>query len=125
MVLSKLRYFKLSQCLRNLGVVFDSVLNFTPHTKSVVKSGFYHLKNIARVRPFLSLASSEVLMHAYIFNRLDYCNTLLSGLPCLFQTYKYYRTLQHNFWDSLCETCCYSQSQVSFHCVLVIFLSVS
>uniref|UniRef100_A0A3B3I2H5 Reverse transcriptase domain-containing protein n=1 Tax=Oryzias latipes TaxID=8090 RepID=A0A3B3I2H5_ORYLA len=81
MILPKLRNFKSSQCVRNLGVLFDSELNFTPHIRNVVKIGFYHLKNIARVRPFLSLASTEVLMHAFIFSRLDYCNALLSGLP--------------------------------------------
>uniref|UniRef100_A0A3P9LR34 Reverse transcriptase domain-containing protein n=2 Tax=Oryzias latipes TaxID=8090 RepID=A0A3P9LR34_ORYLA len=81
MILPHLHNFKPSQCVRNLGVLFDSELNFIPHIKNVVKTGFYHLKNIARVRPFLSLASTEVLMHAFIFSRLDYCNALLSGLP--------------------------------------------
>ena len=38
------------------------------------------LKNKARVHSFLSQASTEVLMHAFI-SRLDYCNALLSGLP--------------------------------------------
>uniref|UniRef100_A0A3B3H962 Reverse transcriptase domain-containing protein n=1 Tax=Oryzias latipes TaxID=8090 RepID=A0A3B3H962_ORYLA len=81
MILPHFHNFKPSQCVRNLGVLFDSELNFIPHIKNVVKTGFYHLKNIARVRPFLSLASTEVLMHAFIFSRLDYCNALLSGLP--------------------------------------------
>uniref|UniRef100_A0A8C8DHB1 Reverse transcriptase domain-containing protein n=1 Tax=Oryzias sinensis TaxID=183150 RepID=A0A8C8DHB1_9TELE len=81
MIIPKLRNFKSSQCVRNLGVLFDSELNFTPHIRNIVKTGFYHLKNIARVRPFLPLASTEVLMHAFIFSRLDYCNALLSGLP--------------------------------------------
>uniref|UniRef100_A0A3P9KUI2 Reverse transcriptase domain-containing protein n=1 Tax=Oryzias latipes TaxID=8090 RepID=A0A3P9KUI2_ORYLA len=79
MILPELRTFKSSQCVRNLGVLFDSELNFTPHIRNIVKIGFYHLKNIARVRPFLSLASTEMLMHAFIFSRLDYCNALLSG----------------------------------------------
>uniref|UniRef100_A0A3B3C1C6 Reverse transcriptase domain-containing protein n=1 Tax=Oryzias melastigma TaxID=30732 RepID=A0A3B3C1C6_ORYME len=80
-VLSKLKNYKTSQCVRNLGVIFDSEFNFIPQIKNITKTGFYHLKNIARVRPFLSLASTEVLMHAFISSRLDYCNALLSGLP--------------------------------------------
>ena len=80
-VLSKLQGFKPAQSIRNLGVIFDSELNFIPHIKNLTKIGFYHLKNIARVRPFLSQASTEVLMHAFISSRLDYCNALLSGLP--------------------------------------------
>ena len=62
-------------------MIFDSELSFIPHIKNITKIGFYHLMNIARVRPFLSQASTEVLMHAFISCRLDYCNTLLSGLP--------------------------------------------
>ncbi len=45
------------------------------------KNGFYHLKNIAKVRPFLSQANTETLIHAFITCRIDYCNALLSGLP--------------------------------------------
>uniref|UniRef100_A0A671TXF6 Reverse transcriptase domain-containing protein n=1 Tax=Sparus aurata TaxID=8175 RepID=A0A671TXF6_SPAAU len=80
-LLPKLNAFKHSQCIKNLGVLFDSELDFIPHIRNSTKIGFYHLKNIARVRPFLSLASTEVLIHAFISSRLDYCNALLSGLP--------------------------------------------
>ena len=82
-ILPKLHSFSLnpSQSVKNLGVILDSDLNFIPHIKNITKVGFYHLKNIARVRPFLSLATTEVLMHAFISSRLDYCNALLSGLP--------------------------------------------
>ena len=80
-ILPRLQNMKSSECVKNLGVIFDSELNFIPHMRNVSKTGFYHLKNIARVRPFLSLASTEVLMHAFISSRIDYCNALLSGLP--------------------------------------------
>uniref|UniRef100_A0A8C6NY71 Reverse transcriptase domain-containing protein n=1 Tax=Nothobranchius furzeri TaxID=105023 RepID=A0A8C6NY71_NOTFU len=67
--------------VKNLGVILDSELTFIPHIKNITKIGFYHLKNIARARPILSLANTETLMHAFIICRIDYCNALLSGLP--------------------------------------------
>lgn len=62
-------------------MILDSELTFIPHIKNIIKIGFYHLKNIARVRPILSRANTETLMHAFITSRIDYCNGLLSGLP--------------------------------------------
>ena len=35
---------------RNLGVVLDSDLNFNSHIKTITKSAYYHLKNIARIK---------------------------------------------------------------------------
>lgn len=71
-----------SYCIKNLGILFDSELRLSPHLKKKKKiKEFYHLKNITRFRPFLSLVSKEVLMHAFIFSTLDYCNVMLSGLP--------------------------------------------
>ncbi|MCI5136711.1 MAG: hypothetical protein D3920_16960 [Candidatus Electrothrix sp. AW2] len=66
---------------RNLGVILDSDLNFETHIKNIIKTSFYHLRNIAKVQPFLAQADTERLMHAFITSRLDYCNSLLSGLP--------------------------------------------
>lgn len=70
-----------SQEARNLGVVFDADFNFKTHVRGVTKTAFYHLRNISKVRPFLSLSQTERLMHAFITSRLDYCNALLCGLP--------------------------------------------
>ncbi len=41
----------------------------------------YHLKNIARIRCFVSSQDLEKLVHAFITSRVDYCNSLLTGLP--------------------------------------------
>ena len=66
---------------RNIGVLFDSTLSLTHHIKQLSKSAFYHLKNIARIRRFLSFATTEKLIHAFITSKIDNYNSLLFGLP--------------------------------------------
>ncbi|XP_049912330.1 uncharacterized protein LOC126397522 [Epinephelus moara] len=65
----------------SLGVILDSDLNFKSHIKKVTKTAFFHLRNISKVRPFLSQQDAEKLVHAFISSRLDYCNALFTGLP--------------------------------------------
>ena len=52
-----------------------------PHINSTCKSAFYHLRNIARIRKFISLKTTETLVHAFVDSKLDYCNSLAYGLP--------------------------------------------
>lgn len=67
--------------IRNLGVTFDPTLTFQTHIKEITKTAFFHLRNIAKIRPALSRRSAEVVIHALVSSRLDYCNVLFSGLP--------------------------------------------
>ncbi|KAL0153125.1 hypothetical protein M9458_051581, partial [Cirrhinus mrigala] len=67
--------------VRNLGVILESDLSFSSHVKAVTKSAYYHLKNIARIRCFVSSQDLKKLVHAFITSRVDYCNGLLTGLP--------------------------------------------
>ncbi len=69
-----------SQCV-NLGVTFDSQLSMELHVKKASRSAFYHLRLIARIRRFLNLAATKTLVHAFVLSRMDYCNSLLAGLP--------------------------------------------
>ncbi len=67
--------------VRNLGVILETDLSFSSHVKAVTKSAYYHLKNIARIRCFVSSRDLEKLVHGFITSRVDYCNGLLTGLP--------------------------------------------
>ena len=54
------------------------------HITKLFASLFYHIYNIHWIRKYLSWQSAEILVHAFITSRLDYCNGLLYGLPdCL------------------------------------------
>ena len=69
---------------RNLSCWFDSRLSMESHITKLCASSFYYIYNIRRIRKYLSWQSPEILVHAFIASRLDYCNGLLHGLPdCL------------------------------------------
>ena len=69
-----------SSDVRNIGVNFDSSMSMLNHIKLTCKSSFYHLRNIAKIRRFLSVKSTEILIHSLISSKLDNCNSLLNGL---------------------------------------------
>ena len=66
---------------RNLGVMFDKHADMTKHISSVCRSAHFHLRNINMIRPLLTNDATAQLIHALITSRLDYCNSLLYGLP--------------------------------------------
>ena len=68
-----------SPSVTNLGVKFDPHLTFNTHINHLCRTAFYHLKNISKLRPLLTLPDAEKLVHAFISSRLDYCNGLFIG----------------------------------------------
>ena len=63
---------------RNLVVMFDSCMQMKAQ---VVKSCHHQLRNIGNIRKYLSTEAATNLIHAFISSRLDYANSLLTGLP--------------------------------------------
>ena len=66
---------------RNLGVIFDRHLNLESHINNVCRSAYFYLRNIGSVRNMLSDDACSQLIHALVTVRIDYCNSLLYGLP--------------------------------------------
>ena len=60
---------------RNIGVTFDTTLTMSHHVNDVVKGAFYHLRNIAKIRKYISEDITEVLIHAFVSSKLDFCNS--------------------------------------------------
>ncbi|KAK3548895.1 hypothetical protein QTP70_021245, partial [Hemibagrus guttatus] len=48
---------------------------------NVTRSCWFLLYNIRSIRPFLSTQATQVLVQSLVILRLDYCNSLLAGLP--------------------------------------------
>ena len=71
----------LSVSARNLGIIFDSMLNFKNHINSAVKTCNYHIRNLYSIRKFLDQDCLITLVHSLIVSRVDYCNYLCLGLP--------------------------------------------
>ena len=65
-----------SDIARNLGVLFDAKFCFTNHVNSVIKSCFICLRDLHRIRGFLSVDTSVVIANAQVSSRLDYYNSL-------------------------------------------------
>ena len=66
---------------KNIGVIFDNKLNMERQVSAICKSAFFHIRNISRIRKFLSVSSTKALLHAFVTCRSDNCNSLLYGLP--------------------------------------------
>ena len=68
--------------VKNLGSWFDSQLSMSTHISKLCSSAFFHLRNISRIRKFLSpVELTKSLVHAFVTSRVYYCNSLLYGLP--------------------------------------------
>ena len=51
------------------------------HVNNTCSNAFCYLYNIRKIRKFLLRRSTETLIHAFVSSRVDYCNSLLYGLP--------------------------------------------
>ena len=71
----------MSSAARSIGVLYDTSMSMEHHVTAVCKAGFYHPRNISRIRKYISRDTAEILVHALITSRLDLCNSLLYGLP--------------------------------------------
>jgi len=52
-----------------MGVIFDATLSIEHFIQNTVKTLFYHLRNIAWLRPMLSFLVAEKLINSFVFFR--------------------------------------------------------
>ena len=67
--------------MRNLGVIFDSNLKMDMQITKACQNAYYLLHNIKRIRKFLTQEVTCTIIHAFITSQIDYCNSLMNGIP--------------------------------------------
>jgi hypothetical protein len=75
--------FKVAPSLfaKSLGVTFDNCMMMDKHVTNCCRSIHFHIRNIGKIRHLLCQDTAAQLVHSVITSRLDYCNSLLYGLP--------------------------------------------
>ena len=67
--------------VKNLGIFLDAELKHSIHINKLTSSSFNTLRNISRIRCHLDQETTKILVQALILSQLDYCNSLLLGIP--------------------------------------------
>jgi len=65
----------------NIGVLFDKSLSMVPQVTVVCKMAFCHPCKIRLICKHLTFDAAQLLVQALVTSKLDYCNSLLHGLP--------------------------------------------
>jgi hypothetical protein len=74
------------QCIRfsdsekNVGVNLDCNLTLDNHVNKVTSHSYKILRDVSQIKKFLSKERLQTLVHAIVTSRLDYCNSLFTGL---------------------------------------------
>ena len=71
---------RFSSEVKNVGVWLDNNLTMNKHVNTIVSHCYKLLKNIGRIRKIITKKHTEMLVHAVISSRLDYCNSLLFNI---------------------------------------------
>ena len=71
----------ISHSAKHIGVVLDRYLNMDIHISNMVKVMSFALRQIGKMKPYLPNHSLKTIVSSLVLSRLDYCNSLLAGLP--------------------------------------------
>ena len=74
-------HFTFQTTVRDLGVTLDSALTFSQHISNLTRSSYFQLRRLRTIRKAVSVPIFTSIVHAFVCSRIDYCNSLLIGLP--------------------------------------------
>ena len=61
--------------------MLDKNIMMDKFIKNTCRSAHYHLRNIGSIRDLIPEESAAQLVHSLVSSRIDYCNSLLFGVP--------------------------------------------
>ena len=70
-----------STVVRNLGAFFYEFMTMTDYVNRLVRFCFYQLRRIKSILRSLPTCTAIQLVNSFVISRVDYCNSLLAGLP--------------------------------------------
>jgi hypothetical protein len=70
-----------SSFVRDLGVLLDSNLTLSQHTKKMRRQSFMYLRLISKIRRFIRKQHAALLVNALVISRINFCVSLFVGLP--------------------------------------------
>ena len=66
---------------KNLGIFLDSSMSMNRQISRITSTSIFHMRNIKRIRKYLSRDVTEQVVHAFVTSCLDFGNSLLHGIP--------------------------------------------
>ena len=65
--------------VKNLGVIFDASMNMSAQISAICKSVNFHIRNLWRIRRFITREACHHAVRSLVLSRIDYANSLLYG----------------------------------------------
>jgi hypothetical protein len=72
-----------SASVRDLGVIVDAHLSMHSFVSHLVSGCFGVLRRLRSVRRYVSVPVMQTMVTSLVLSRLDYCNSLLHGVPAV------------------------------------------
>ena len=66
--------------VRNLGVIFDSSFSFSSHVSSICQRCFVGIRDLGRIRRYVTTDCAILLANALVSSHLDYCNSIFRSV---------------------------------------------
>ena len=67
--------------VRDLGVIPDQELSMKKHINMVTSNCSFQIRRLKQIRRRLGREITTTVITAFVTSRLDYCNSVLAGLP--------------------------------------------